>query len=664
MNQRAFDHVLIIMFENQYRGYVMGNQYMRNLAAQGIELTNSFGVMHPSQTNYISSISGELCGVNDDDVPVPFLPQNTIVDLIEGSPCKLDWRAYMDSYVAGWTPWTAEGFKPIDAFPYVLKHNPFSSYANILNSKQRWQKVENEAGFYRDLLNGDFPEYAWFTPNMWNDGHYLRGSTDNDLKGERAPILVDQQADWLKLFFDGLNFPGPNSKLPRNTLVVVTYDEADFEESFDPADKFKYNYDGPNQIYTTLLGDMIEPGQQNEGYNHYSLLKTVEQNFNLGSLEKNDRDANWFQFLWGRAFKWHTSQTTPMVEVKAIQAATYLNQMFVAYITSAGHLHYRTFDGEKLSPSMHLADHCDQHLSLAANEDGLLLAYRDDEHHLVVMMYDLQGGWHSTEKPVGGHVEHFSFVGDHVEHFSIIAIPNQNAFMLVYEDLQGDILSLRYEDDEQEWQKTPDKLRCKCDGPFELAALGATLLLIYKVPGSDNMACLSYNTAEFNKMDVANSTYAGPYDNATVNTWSPCAFSINHFGSAPSLVTPGEAEPTIEGYQINGNLTCTTLDGVIHLMHNNLDNRQLVTETFSISGTLTPKNPVSYDPAVDKTTSNGYGTMAEAGWSTQSAINGVMRNANSPLAATKYKDELWLFYQPIDQKVIRACCGDYHKVDQ
>ena len=57
MEKRAFDHVLVIMFENMYRGYVLENEYMNQLAQKGIELTNSFGVMHPSQTNYISSIS-------------------------------------------------------------------------------------------------------------------------------------------------------------------------------------------------------------------------------------------------------------------------------------------------------------------------------------------------------------------------------------------------------------------------------------------------------------------------------------------------------------------------------------------------------------------------------------------------------------------------------
>jgi len=39
-SRRAFDHVLIIMFENQYRGYVLGNPYMRRLARPGIQFGN------------------------------------------------------------------------------------------------------------------------------------------------------------------------------------------------------------------------------------------------------------------------------------------------------------------------------------------------------------------------------------------------------------------------------------------------------------------------------------------------------------------------------------------------------------------------------------------------------------------------------------------------
>lgn len=134
---RAFDHVLVIMFENQYRAYVMANPYFRRLAAQGIDMASYFGVMHPSQTNYISSIAGELCNVSSDDQPAPLLPQRTIVDLVEESPFGLRWRAYMDSYIPQNTPWSPT-LVPQDEYPYVIKHNPFSSFANIVGSQARW----------------------------------------------------------------------------------------------------------------------------------------------------------------------------------------------------------------------------------------------------------------------------------------------------------------------------------------------------------------------------------------------------------------------------------------------------------------------------------------------------------------------------------------------
>jgi hypothetical protein len=68
---KVFDRILIVMFENQYRSYVMQHAFMRKMAAAGCNLTNSFGVFHPSQTNYIGSLAAELCGVTNDTPPYP-----------------------------------------------------------------------------------------------------------------------------------------------------------------------------------------------------------------------------------------------------------------------------------------------------------------------------------------------------------------------------------------------------------------------------------------------------------------------------------------------------------------------------------------------------------------------------------------------------------------
>ncbi|WDE13476.1 alkaline phosphatase family protein [Thalassomonas haliotis] len=690
MNNRAFDHVLIIMFENQYRGYVLQNPYMASLAEQGIELTNSFGVMHPSQTNYISSIAGELCDVSDDNAPSPLLTQQTIVDLIEASPGQLRWKAYMDSYIADNNPWQPENFTPTDHYPYVIKHNPFSSFENIVTSRQRWQKIDNEAGFWRDLLNNNLPEYAWFTPNMWHDGHYLAGTTDDTCNGERAPVLVDQQASWLKSFFAGLNFPGPNSKLPPNTLVVVTYDEADFEAFFDKGKK--YTYDGPNQVYTLLLGDNIRPGKEHQGYNHYSLLKTIEKNFNLSSLNKNDRDANWFQFLWHKSFRWQQPGKSHLSKVKQFDACSFGKQLLFVALEHNNRLTYRSLGGDETDlnrvQALPLAENAGQAFALAANNKQTLLVYGDTDGLLQVLSYDLASGWLSITAPATENKQ------EQIRQLALVALPDNLGFLLVYQTQAGSLFSSRFTPtataNENPWQ-APEKLchiinppiargsvpvaatvNSNISAPFKLARLGASVLLIYSLPHSNHLSCLSYNTADFNKVNVKTSAYSGPYDDYTVNAWSASSFNLNVFGESQPAVFPAstpaatpeqEPEPTEQGLVADGQFALQTLDGVIHLLHNAKENPQLLSSTFSIGGTLTPGRPVSYQPdAPDKeNTSNGYGTLFEAGWSQVEPVENIVRDQHGPIAMAHFNEQLWLFYQPLGQESINICRGGYQR---
>src|SRR5664279_1808606 len=114
MGKHAFERVVVIIFENEFRGSVMQNSYMRSLAAKGIELANYFGVMHPSNTNYVASVAGEICNVSTrDPLYYTFLPeppgappgpatgpsplsQKPIADVIVEN--GLEWRAYMEGY--------------------------------------------------------------------------------------------------------------------------------------------------------------------------------------------------------------------------------------------------------------------------------------------------------------------------------------------------------------------------------------------------------------------------------------------------------------------------------------------------------------------------------------------------------------------------------------
>ena len=631
-SNRVFDHVFIIMFENEYRSYVMQNEYFKGLAQQGTDMANYFGVFHPSQTNYISSLAAELCNVADDDRPATLLPQDTMVDLIEKSPYKLDWRAYMDSYIPQNQAWTPD-LVPKDEYPYVIKHNAFSSFAKIVRNEERWKKIGNEADLFADLLNGTLPEYSWFTPNMWNDGHYLDGTNPDAIPAdkakqpiERAPTLVDQAARYLQGLFERLKFPGPDSHFPPNTLVVVTYDEADFEASYDTKAKAKYYYDGPNQIYTVLLGDMIKPGTVSyEGYNHYSLIKTIEQNFSLGDLGKNDKEANWFRFLWDETWMWEAPEETPLQTDGHITSAALGDTLYVVYDASGGELNFSTLDANDWGEPQKVGITTTGDLAMGAITNGtsaeLVLAYVDGANNLSTISYSAQKGWSATPQ----------ILDEGVSKVTIGSFNDGTELMIAYSTTAGELKSIIYSGGE--WGSHVF-VGFESTGDLQLAVLGPSIYLIFEDttnPANKNeMMVCSYNTADFNVVTPATSQYNGPQNDTTKDLWSPSVFPVQHFSSAflgdtQKGTTPTEKEPVSQPYLGSGPFAAATLDGVLRLVHPGVNNNLLLTEEFSIHGILTPKLPVSYDPSPEyaNTTNDGYGTLAEAGWSVQNPINGA-----------------------------------------
>jgi hypothetical protein len=644
---RAFDHVLVIMFENQYRAYVLGNPFMRNLARQGIELRASFGVMHPSQTNYIATIAGELCNVTSDGAIAPLLRQRTIVDLIEEAPGELRWKAYMQSYCPQAQPWTPE-LVPVDQKPYYVKHNPFASFATIVRDPARWRRIVDEAELLGDLLDGTLPELAWLTPNIWNDGHYTDGTYE--APEPRAPVLVDQLARWLEGFFGRLRFPGPRSHLPPRTLVVVTFDESDFEAAWDADDASAY--DGPNQIYTVLLGDMITPGGEDEGYNHYSLLKTIEVNFGLGSLGKNDTEANWYQFLWNRRFGWGAVGPTPIVDARALAAEHFAGALHVVAADEAGVLREHTLADGRWSAPRTIAGEARQ-LALAASTSELLVVALGVEGQLHASCYDTQSGWRAIAEPLSQRP---------ASALALHAMGDGRRIMLVWQELDGSLHTRIWS--AGAFGGATSLAGYTSHGALALGRLGASLYLFARLdPESDVLSMISYNTAAFNVVSVPTNAYGGAQDDTSIDAWSPSAFPVAHFSARPDARTPGELEPAQQPYAARGPIACATLDGVLHVIHRGLEDDALRSETLSIAGLMTPSKPVSYKTADSATASNGFGTAIEAGFSRQQPIHAAVCGLDGVLAAAHAEDEVVLLFQPSAAGPVWMSAGRYRRIE-
>lgn len=629
MPNPIFDRVIVIMFENEFRDYVMRNPYMAHLASQGIDMVNYFGIMHPSQTNYVSSISGELCNVTSDTPPDPPLLQSTIVDLIEAAPGNLDWRAYMESY--GSTKNSGHDF------PYVQKHDPFSSFQKIVGNSSRFAKIVDLEAFWTDAGSGHLPQYSWITPNMWSDGHYQFGTQSTP--PERAPELVDNLAYWLQFFFGELRFPGPNSRLPKGTLVVVTFDEADFEAIFDPKD----GYAGPNQIYTVLLGDMIAPGREYGGYNHYSLLKTVEQNFELGSLGTNDASSNWFRFLWGGKFSWGAPQGVGGTYAGGLTAAQFHQQALVVYQDAGGQLLWRTYDAQSgWSQESAVGQQASGACALATQGDSATLVYRaPGSSGLLALTYQASSGWSPTPAPLGvespGSVAMCAFSQPTGTGTGTLA----SDLMLVYADSNQALQSVVCSGGA--WG-TPSPVGYQTDGSIALSALGGSVYLVYKVVGSSRMNCVLYNAAPYNQV-----TPGGPND-TVLNAWSASSYQVGHYRPAKDIHTPGEPEPKGNDYRAAGALAMAELDGEIHLVYPHAANIGLHTTVLSLSGLMASEMPTisgmpSSNVSPSSQYSDGYGTLAEAGWSDQETVAGAEGASPGSLAVSGTGSGLLLLYQ-------------------
>ena len=252
---KAFDHIFIVFLENTDYDKAATDPNFMSYFLDAVRLDNYYGVTHPSEPNYIAASGGDYFGMADDGFYA--IPSNytTIVDLLE--PKGLTWRAYQeDAPTPCFKDFQSNG-------EYFRKHNPFIIYDSIANNATRCNNVVPATQLQADLAAGNMPNYAFYTPNIVNDGHNSTVAVaSNWLKGFLTPLLADKTFN-------------------NNTLVVITFDETE-------------TYTLPNRVLALLLGDSVTALKNTTDstfYTHYSLLSTIESNWDLGNLGRQDANT-------------------------------------------------------------------------------------------------------------------------------------------------------------------------------------------------------------------------------------------------------------------------------------------------------------------------------------------------------------------------------------
>jgi phosphatidylinositol-3-phosphatase len=344
-------HVFIIVLENEGYHITFGPKspanYLKHLARQGALLPNYYGIGHFSLDNYIAMISGQApnpatqadCQKYTEFTQTSVTPDGQAV----GSGCVypaavqtvanqltargLTWKAYMEDM--GNMPLRESptcGHPAIGAADdtqiavrgdqYASRHNPFVYFHAIIDTPACYTNVVNLSVLQTDLQSlVTTPAFAFITPNLCDDGHDPTGEDHTCVNGDPGGLVSADK------FLAGI-VPQilASAAFKQDGLLIITFDEADIDVSFDKATGAlklgigdasaccaeprgpniplgttvfnKIGDTGPGvggpgggRIGSVLVSRFIRPGTVSyRHYNHYALLRSLEDAFGLNHL--------------------------------------------------------------------------------------------------------------------------------------------------------------------------------------------------------------------------------------------------------------------------------------------------------------------------------------------------------------------------------------------
>jgi phosphatidylinositol-3-phosphatase len=313
-------HVFVIILENKEFDTTFGPDspahFLRDtLARQGALLRQYYGIGHSSLDNYVAMISGIApnpatqgdCGVYSQFIEKGMAPDGqpigegcvypahvkTIADQLDAS--HRTWKAYMEDmgkdpsrerapcgHAAIGTTDRTRHATPDDQ--YADKHDPFVYFHSVVDAPGCATHVVPLTPLARDLGSlATTPAYVFVTPNLCHDGH------DQPCRdGEPGGLESTDRflAEWVPRIMDSPAYR-------KDGLIIITWDEAPSAHK----EACCHEPTGPNtaspgaggpgggRTGAVLLSPFIKPGTVSDTpYNHYSMLRSVEDLFGLRHL--------------------------------------------------------------------------------------------------------------------------------------------------------------------------------------------------------------------------------------------------------------------------------------------------------------------------------------------------------------------------------------------
>jgi len=298
----------VIVEENKSYEQILDPATAPNIAGLAKRYGNAtqfFGEVHPSEANYVALLGGDTFGVHDDDGfsckpgdTDPFCGGSSepgYVDHTVHAPhlgiqleaIGLSWRGYFESLpkpgalvFMATDPAIDDGTRKTAL--YASKHTGFLNFAQVRSDPRRAEKIVGFDQLDRDLASGRLPNFALIVPNQCNEMHGLVGPKVPPACSQKAALI--RQGDKIVGELVRRLQATPAWRSSDNFAIVITFDEGSGggrEGCCAVTPNAPSNFGG-GHIPTIVITNHGPRGLADPTpYNHYSLLRTMEEAFRV-----------------------------------------------------------------------------------------------------------------------------------------------------------------------------------------------------------------------------------------------------------------------------------------------------------------------------------------------------------------------------------------------
>jgi hypothetical protein len=244
--------IAVIVLENKEYNEIIGRAgapYLNALAAQSAVAANYYAITHPSLPNYLALTAGSSLGFSGSDCGTCSVSHRNLVDQLDAA--GISWKVYVEGLPSPCSPVETAG-------AYVRRHDPFMYYRDVADNPARCRSIVPMTVLTHDVAGHSLPRFSWLVPNICHDMHSCGTyAGDRYLRTMVPPLLAAL---------------GPSG------LLFVTFDEGETNTGCCGVAK-------GGHILTLVAGAGARAGARSmTPYDHYSLLRTIEDLFGLPRL--------------------------------------------------------------------------------------------------------------------------------------------------------------------------------------------------------------------------------------------------------------------------------------------------------------------------------------------------------------------------------------------